>query len=407
MEIDKIVYFNNLNEAKEEKNYTILQNINWSRKQNKDYSSLHSIASYLAMFCPALPNFFIEKYSNNDDIVMDNFSGRGTTALVAREMNRKFIGNDLNPYAIVLSKFKISKVSKSQILKAITILEKKYENSDFINKKIDFNEPKIKEILYFYSESTLRQLLFIRETIGNNWKNISKSDNAVLALALGLMHGPMKKNGETIYFSLDMPNTISMAPNYVKNYAQKNGLTRPKVNIFSQLKSRLNKKYDEILKSDFDAKFFIQDSIKENFKIKNESVTLVVTSPPYLNIVNYKTSNWLKLWLLGYERKKLNNDIKLSDNLKFNEYAIFLTDYLNAIHSKLKMNGKVCLIVGDVTNKKLIEDVWELIKNNVKYKFIEIYYDNKYLQSHKITNMLNSKSGRATKIDKVLVLEKV
>ena len=123
-------------------------------------------------------------------------------------------------------------------------------------------------------------------------------------------------------------------------------------------------------------------------------------------MVNYTTSNWLKLWLLGYERNFLNKEIKLSDKLKFDEYIHFIENYLNAIHPKLKNKAKVCLIVGDVFERQLIEDVWNIICSRVKYKLVEIYYDYNYSQSHKVTNMLNLKSGKATKIDKVLVIEK-
>lgn len=389
-----------------DKNEPINLNLDWSRKQNKYFSGIHGISSYLAMFGPAMPSYFIKKYSNEGDLVMDNFSGRGTTALVARELNRKFVGNDLNPYAYVLSKFKISKISKNAILKQIEIMRTKYLQSKYRFIKIGTNSQNVNEMLYFYSEETYRQLLFIRDNYGKLWHSASSAVNAILAFALGLMHGPTKKNGETIYFSLKMPNTISMSPNYVKNYSLKNNLTRPIVNIFDNLKDRVNKKYHDIMSSDFDGKIFYSDSTKKNRYIKDESVGLVITSPPYLNIVNYTTSNWLKLWLLGYDRMELRKEIKLSDNLKFDNYVQFIKKYLNSIYTKLKNKAKVCIIVGDVFDQKVIEDVWNIIKHDVPYRFLSLYLDNKYEQNRKVTNMLQSKTGRATKIEKVLVLEK-
>lgn len=389
-----------------DKNEPINLNLDWSRKQNKYFSGIHGISSYLAMFGPAMPSYFIKKYSNEGDLVMDNFSGRGTTALVARELNRKFAGNDLNPYAYVLSKFKISKISKNVILKQLEIMRTKYLQSEYRFIKIDKNSQNVNEMLYFYSEETYRQLLFIRDNYGKLWHSASSAVNAILAFALGLMHGPTKKNGETIYFSLKMPNTISMSPNYVKNYAAKNNLIRPNVNIFDNLNNRIIRKYDDIMMKDFDAKIFLQDSTKENRYIKNESVSLVITSPPYLNIVNYTTSNWLKLWLLGYDRSNLSKEIKLSDNLKFDNYVEFIKKYLNSISMKIKKSGKVCIIVGDIFNRSLIEEVWNQIKLDVPYNFVSLYIDNKYAQNRKVTNMLQSKTGRATKVEKVLVLEK-
>lgn len=384
-----------------------LDNVGWSRKSNKLFSKLHSISSYLAMFCPTLPKYFIDKYSQPNDLVMDSFSGRGTTALVCRESNRQFIGTDLNPYAYVLTKFKISPNLKlKNILNRICILENEFENNrEKITKEISFDE--YNDLLPFYSKNVLTQLIFLRNKLGKNWKKLNKVDNAILAISLGLMHGKTRKDGSTMYFSIDMPNTISMSPNYVRKYAQIHNLKCPDLNIFENIKNRLIRKYDEkILDLDYSGKILFDDATKNNKKIKDNSVSLVITSPPYLSIVDYRLSNWLKLWLLGFEKKSLNDDIPLSDKLKYDEYIIFIKNYLNSIYSKLKNGAKVCLVVGDVHGNALIENVWKEIKKEVKYKFVEIYYDQKYLQQNKVTNMLNAKKGKATIIEKVLVLEK-
>ena len=140
--------------------------IDWSRKRNKYYSKMHGISSYLAMFCPALPSYFIDLYSSKDSVVMDNFSGRGTTALVCRERGRKFIGSDLNPYAFVLSKAKTLCSSKKKLLNSINLLEKKFNESQYKNMEINNNIKCYKELLFFYSNTTLKQLLFLREEYG-------------------------------------------------------------------------------------------------------------------------------------------------------------------------------------------------------------------------------------------------
>lgn len=404
LNINQIIKYDNIDLKKPR---YLSSDVDWSRKQNNKFSKMHSISYYLAMFCPALPSYFIDIYSNKNSVVMDNFSGRGTTALVCREKERKFIGNDLNPYAFILSKAKTLTSTKNKLIKIIDKLENEFLNSKYKQIKINYHITSNKELSYFYSNYTLKQLLFLRENYGKNWKELNDELTIIFSFALGLMHGPTKKNNTTIYFSLSMPNTISMSPNYVFNYSKSKKLERPKINIFDQLRNRINSKFDESLfKSKYDGRVFFQDATQPNKNIKNNSVDLVITSPPYLNIVNYTRSNWLKLWLLGYERETLKEKIRLSDTLKFNQYISFIKDYLNAIYYKLKNKAKVCLIVGDVFETNLIETVWRTIEKEVKYKFVEIYYDTKYLQAHKATNMLNSKKGKATKIDKVLVIEK-
>ncbi|AXE60868.1 DNA methylase [[Mycoplasma] phocae] len=398
----KILIFDK-NPISNQESYKTL-NINWGRTKNKNFSPIHSISSYLAMFAPSLPDYFIKLYTNENATVMDNFSGRGTTALVARECNRKFIGSDLNPYAYVLTNFKISKLNKQDILNLLDKMNNQFLNSNYMNFAIP---DKYEELKYFYSDDTLRQLIFLREEYGKKWYELGKNENAIIAFALGLMHGKSKKDGSSIYFSIDMPNVISMAPNYVKNYVANHNLIKPKINIFENIKSRIENKFDDLLSKEYCGKCFLFDSTKTNDAIMDSSVDLVITSPPYLNIVDYKNSNWIKLWLLGYDRKSTLKDIKLSDKLKYDEYVIFIKNYLNAIYPKLKKNAKVCLVVGDIKGEKLIENVWEKLKNEIKYTFVNIYYDKNYKQNNKTTNMLNSKAGKATKIEKVLIIEKI
>ncbi|MCK5867372.1 MAG: hypothetical protein KAG14_03155, partial [Mycoplasmataceae bacterium] len=167
-------------------------------------------------------------------------------------------------------------------------------------------------------------------------------------------------------------------------------------------------KYDELLSHKYIGKSpSMADATVPNPNIKDNTVDLVVTSPPYLGIVDYTMTNWLKLWLLGYNKNTLKKDIVLSDSLKFDEYIVFITNVLNSMYSKIKIGGYVCLIVGDVHKTKLIEEVWKTIQDDVDYEFVEIFYDLGYSQNKKVLNSMNKRKGKATMIEKVLVLRKV
>src|SRR5678816_1829661 len=69
--------------------------------------SLHPMCSYLASFPAALAHAFIARYSRSGDVVLDPFSGRGTTPLQACAEGRIGIGNDLNPLAHLLTASKV------------------------------------------------------------------------------------------------------------------------------------------------------------------------------------------------------------------------------------------------------------------------------------------------------------
>jgi len=81
--------------------YPIITDEFWTSKQRQG-SSIQEI-SYRACFKPQLPNYFINLFTEPNDIVYDPFSGRGTTAIEAALCNRNVIVNDVNPLSIILT----------------------------------------------------------------------------------------------------------------------------------------------------------------------------------------------------------------------------------------------------------------------------------------------------------------
>lgn len=67
---------------------------------------------------------FIERYSSENDVVLDCFCGSGVTLVESLKLSRKCIGIDINPIAIKLSKVLTTKVDKNLLLKEYNKIEK-------------------------------------------------------------------------------------------------------------------------------------------------------------------------------------------------------------------------------------------------------------------------------------------
>ena len=65
-------------------------------------------AKYRGNWSPYIPRNVILRYSQEGDTVLDPFVGGGTTAVEAKLTNRNFIGFDINPEAVELSRQKCS-----------------------------------------------------------------------------------------------------------------------------------------------------------------------------------------------------------------------------------------------------------------------------------------------------------
>ena len=380
-------------------------NKTWKKRSRLWGDWMHRICSYVAMFSPALAEHFIDEYAPNDnDIVLDTFSGRGTTLLQARIMNKQAYSIDLNPFAYVLSRSKAKSFIKDEIITRINQWESEYLTT---KEKWDDLDNINQDLKVYYSDTNLKQMLFIKKMYGQNFADLSDEDNFILAITLGIMHGPTRKSGESIYLSLSMSNHTSMSVNYVRNYALKHNLIKPVDNIFDKIRNRVEYMFK---KSDFfdntaRVKLGSALNISEYFNITPK---LVFTSPPYLNIINYTQQNWLKMWMLGFDSREENNNIKLDDQHNINEYKNFMLQYLSNISEICDKKSAIILVIGDVrkTNKIIsFEDMWNEFKNQTDLKLIKIYEDI-IQQKLKATNSMGSKSGKATRVDKIYVFKK-
>src|SRR5205807_10203859 len=86
----------------------------WKQQQRLWGHSYHPMCSYLASFPAALTHAFIARYSRPGDVVLDPFSGRGTTPLQACAEGRIGVGNDLNPFAHLLTAAKVQPATRAE-----------------------------------------------------------------------------------------------------------------------------------------------------------------------------------------------------------------------------------------------------------------------------------------------------
>ena len=61
------------------------------------FSPVTHNTGHSAAFPRDLPDFFIRLFSDEGDMVLDPFCGSGTTCVVARDLNRQYLGIEMNP----------------------------------------------------------------------------------------------------------------------------------------------------------------------------------------------------------------------------------------------------------------------------------------------------------------------
>ncbi|MCC6954328.1 MAG: site-specific DNA-methyltransferase, partial [Deltaproteobacteria bacterium] len=304
----------------------------WTSEQRQMHS-LHYIISYRASFKPELPEFCIRRYSNEGDIVLDPFSGRGTTALQANLMGRVAYASDVNPLAVRVTTAKTNPVGLDEVVLRLNT--------------IDFRRPAEmsgyqEHFAPFYHPDTFRELLNLRTHVK---KNRDRVNNFVELLALSRLHGHSQG-----FFSVYSFPQISIPAESQRMI----NLKRRQVPEYRAVAPRIIRKAAQSLRDGFTRRFWmiseanrIQTGDARDLDwIPDSSVDLVVTSPPFLDKVDYVTDNWLEVWFGGFNEKAYASQVVMSRSV--DDWTKFTRAVLEEMLRVIKPRGCAVVEVGEV-----------------------------------------------------------
>jgi hypothetical protein len=369
--------------------------LQWRAAPRRWGHSLHSLCSYFAMFPPQLANFFVDWLTEPGDAVYDPFSGRGTAPLEAVLLGRQGYGSDANPLAVVLSQAKTRVPSKRTLLRRLADIEAGFEPGDV---SID-DEPE--NINMLYSDATLRQLVWLRGQLDRR----NDTDRFWIATILGMLHAGHNKSGEPRGFSISMPNTFAMSPGYVAKYIKEHGLKRPEVNVFAMLRRRLDRLDLPEAKRQGGRTWSHDATATPPAWLVKRKPKLILTSPPYLQVIKYGKYNWVRLWFLGETSTEVDKRLMASASLP--RYLTFMRSVSEHLQKVVAEDGYVCFVIGDVRRGEqdlnLAQAVWDEVLEDQGWHLHGIIAD-EIPQQHKVSRIWKHNSGKATKVDRILLM---
>ncbi len=86
-----------------------------ANQTTRDSGYTRAYYSYPAKFLAHLPRELIRRFSRSGDLVFDGYCGSGTTGLEAMLLDRRFVGYDINPFAILISRVKTSRLDPEEL----------------------------------------------------------------------------------------------------------------------------------------------------------------------------------------------------------------------------------------------------------------------------------------------------
>jgi DNA modification methylase len=292
--------------------------------------SLHKLSQYIGQYPPSLAHFFIRLYSRPGQTVFDPFSGGGTTALEALLSDRKAFANDAFSYACTLSRAKTRPLELGEFER---YLKRKLREAESQPKNLQLlDDP---NLLIFYSERTLDEILRLRGVLVDD-----DSDAAVFlkGLICGILHGP-----SNMFLSLSMKDTVSSTPGYVERYVKEHGLVKPERKIYE---CAMNKARRCLGAGIPERKGTVFKGDARSVDMPDESVDFILTSPPYLSVLDYSWNNWLRVWWLGDNRREEQQ--KLMRSGVENTYRDFMREVCREMFRIMKPDSVFVIVVGDV-----------------------------------------------------------
>ena len=312
----------------------------WTSKQ-RAANSLHEI-SYRACFKPQLVDFFVERLTRPGDLVYDPFMGRGTTIVAAALLDREVAGCDINPLSRVLTRPRLSPPTLRQV----------EERLDTVELVADDEPPA--DLTVFYHQDTLQDICGLRSYFRRRRADGARDDvdKWIEMVAVNRLTG--HSPGFFSVYTMPPNQAVSVETQRKINARREQVPRRRDVRKIVLRKTRsLLKHCDDVVRLRLGAKAksakILTHPSHRTPELESSSVKLVVTSPPFLDVVNYASDNWLRCWFCGIEP----DSVKITMARRLEDWQSAMTAVLRELFRVLTPGGHVAFEVGEVRGGKI------------------------------------------------------
>jgi site-specific DNA-methyltransferase (cytosine-N4-specific) len=312
--------------------------------RNKNYLT-HNFYPYPAKFIPQFPRTIINSLSNGNETILDPFCGSGTALVEAKLLGRNSIGVDVNPIATLVSKVKTTTLSHNQLKEIKRIISEigisinlHYGTRPITSERsscIKFKVPDFLNRDHWFKPFVLNELAIIKAHIDTSTDDDSK--DFLLVAFSSIITRVSNQESDTRYARRD--KRIKEFDTY---------------SIFSKKANDMTGRIVEFSRQASDAfiRIYNHDSSELPF-LENETVDLIVTSPPYLNAYDYYLYHKLRMYWLGMDHYRVQ-ELEIGSRHKHSDNNLGVNEYLTSIRKCLQESSRVLkkgrylsIVIGD------------------------------------------------------------
>ena len=305
----------------------------WEKSCTNTESTLHQLSPYIGKPKSSIAKDLILNYSRPGELIVDPFAGSGTVLLEAVRLGRRALGVDISPYAALLSRAKLSApntldeaLNQAKERLAVASLRPQPDNQVI--------PPWVKS---FFHPDTLSEAINFADECQE------QKDDFLLACMLGILHH-------------QRPGFLSYPSSHLTPYLRDKKFPKdqfPHLYQYRALEPRLLAKVERAYKrKEFhvagDQYSFVLNNALET--IFPDEVGCFITSPPYMNALDYGRDNRLRLWFID---KQGSEQIDRSQSQQREGFQELMEKFSQQAVNSLLPNGHCIVIVGDQLNKQI------------------------------------------------------
>ena len=385
----------------------------------------HGLHKYPAKFFPELPRWLIKRYSQEDDWILDPFAGSGTTNVEALLSRRNSVGIDVDPFSRFISRVKVTPLAEKELkLAQKVLLESILDYRPSLVTESDFPDFPYRD--NWFNKEILLELTYLKKQIQSLSTTDSVKDFFSVCLS-SIIRAVSNADDNCTRTVIRKKLGKLIRPSDALNRFAKSVLTKvPKMVAFSG-------NYPAHIITDFP-----EDMDARNIKYERNYFDLAVTSPPYVNAVDYPRTHQLEMYWLGFAQdtltplKKQNvgtESVSASDYKTLHEIGVpeadrvmanifeadprrafiafkYLEDMrknLSEVYKVLRDGGRYVIVVGNNRIRGNLFENWRYlmpIAEGIGFK-IETYFG-----SEIIKHFIKVPRGERINTDWILVLKK-
>lgn len=248
----------------------------------------HGYHRYPAKFIPQLVSRLIDEYSNPGERICDSFGGCGTTLVEARLAGRPSFGFDVNPVAVLITRAKTTPICPDKLSQAFTNLCAELEGELPLPSEKALKPLNVDRLLYWFGEVNLPKVLSLRTCLEQ------ERDLPIRRFFLCALSQVLK-------------NCSYWLATSTKPQKDPNKLPEPPIEAFIAHASRMidrNQAFFEELKRrhHLQVPAIMRKADARNIPLADESIDLIITSPPYSTSYDYSDIHQLSALLFGFCR---------------------------------------------------------------------------------------------------------